>query len=99
MPLTNLHTGNTNADSALQFFHVASQRHVREKESGGKNNNMLLFHILILSGGQEWKMYFTVSFSISCQLRFSVKCSVTHSLRPPEQPVAHGASGLHQARG
>ena len=98
MPLTSLHVGNTNADSALHFFHVASQRHVRVKEADGKNNNML-FHILIFAGGQEWKTYFTTYFYISCQLHFSVKSSVTHSPRPPEQTLAHGVSGLHQARG
>lgn len=99
MPLTSLYTGNTNADSALHFFHVASQRRVREKEADGENNNMMLFPILIFFGGQERKTYFTVSFYVSCQLRFSVKSSVTHSPHPPEQILAYGAPGLHQARG
>lgn len=99
MPLTSLHMRNTNADSALHFFHVAYQRHVREKEADGKHNIMMLFHILIFSEEQEWKKYFTIFFYISCQLCFSAKSSVIHSFHPPEQMLAHGASGLHQARG
>lgn len=44
---------NTSVDSFLCLFHVASQRHVMEKKANGQNNDVMMFHILTFSGGQE----------------------------------------------
>lgn len=72
--------GNTNACPTLHFFSPnEGERNWWRKQ----NTTMMLHHIIIFSGRQQWKTYFTISLHVYCQLLFSLWTLMTHTAHYP----------------